>query len=253
MLVQKRIPVLIRWWLARLMLVLLACHLHTSLAALSQKESATTSGNSTNDGDWVDRVESLVREQAHGLAGELILQTDPLQLAQRSACDELSIVKPAGFRLRSRMTLSLRCVSPQRWSTYVEVQARLHANYWVAAKTLRPGDVLGPESYEVRAGDLLALPNDVLLDRQQMLGFSARQRIPAGQALRAGALRSTDAVLRGALVKLTFQGKGFTISRDGAQALEEGTVGSTIAVRTANGHIVSGVVRGSGLVELSSP
>ena len=250
--VQKRIPMLIRWWLARLMLLMLGCHLQPSTAALIQKEAAT-SDNSARDGDWVGRVEALVREQAHGLAGELILQTDPLQLKQRPACDELSIVKPAGFRLRSRMTVSLRCAAPQRWSTYVEVQARMHANYLVAAKTLRSGDVLGPESYETREGDLLDLPNDVLLASQPMQGFSARQRIPAGQALRAGALRSSDAVLRGAQVKLTFQGKGFTISRDGAQALEEGAVGSTIAVRTANGHIVSGVVRGSGLVELSSP
>jgi flagella basal body P-ring formation protein FlgA len=203
--------------------------------------------------DWRLRIEALVRQEAAGLPGELSIHIEDRPLAQRPACSELAVVKPAGFRLRPRMTIGLRCAAPQRWSTYVEVQARVSGRYPVAAQTLRAGEPLVASAYVWREGDLLALPNDVLLDDKLLSGYSTRQRIAAGQPLRAGSLRSADAVLRGAPVKLTLQGKGFTVSRDGAVALEEGAPGSTVSVRTSSGQVVSGVVRGAAWVELGLP
>lgn len=198
-------------------------------------------------------VESLLRQEAAGLPGELQLVIEPVQLGSRAACSELSAFKPGGFRLRPRMTLGLRCAAPQRWTAYVAVQARMVGPYPVAVQTLRAGEALTPQAYALREGDLLELPADAVLDEGLLLGRTARQRIAAGQPLRAGALRSAESVMRGAPVKLTLQGHGFSVSRDGAVALEEGPPGSTISVRTPSGQIVSGVVRGAGLVEVGLP
>ncbi|MFT4189897.1 MAG: flagellar basal body P-ring formation chaperone FlgA [Comamonas sp.] len=195
-------------------------------------------------------VEALLRQEAASLPGTLSLAIAPVALGNRAACSELSLDKPDRFRLRPDMTLGVRCVAPQRWSIYVRVRASVAGRYPVAAQTLGVGELITPQAYVWREGDLLALPGDAVLDEKQLEGRSARQRIAAGQPLRAGALRSAQTVARGALVKLTVQGEGFTVSREGATALEEGAPGSTISVRTPSGQIVSGIVRGAGVVEV---
>lgn len=198
------------------------------------------------------QVEAILKQETANLPGQLALRIAPLALGNRPACNDYEVYKPGGFRLRPRMTLGLRCVAPQRWSAYVAVQATLLGRYPVAAQMLAVGDALPTSALTLREGDLLALPSDAVLNPDRLAGWTARQRIAVGMPIRAGALRSADAVRRGMPVKLVLHGSGFTVSRDGV-AIDEGAPGSAVQVRTPAGQIVSGIVRGGGTVEVGLP
>jgi flagella basal body P-ring formation protein FlgA len=55
--------------------------------------------------------------------------------------------------------------------------------------------------------------------------------------------------VRGSNVRINARGNGFVVSSEG-QAMDNGAPGAMVQVRTANGQVVSGVVRNAGLVEI---
>ena len=98
-------------------------------------------------------------------------------------------------------------------------------------------------------GDLVALPPGAITDPRAVLGMSAAYRISAGQPIKAASLRSAQAVVRGATVRIDARGKGFVVSSEG-EALDNAAPGATVQVRTAGGQVVSGIVKNAGLVEI---
>src|SRR5690606_33147329 len=133
-------------------------------------------------------------------------------------------------QLRARMTIGVRCTGSQTWTTFVPATIRHYGYYYVAQQVIRPGDVITHEVLAARKGDLLGLPRDVVLDKTQVLGHFAMQRIAAGEPVSRRTWRSPDMIRRGQTVRTQTYGPGFVASSE-AQALQNGNPGAQIKIR----------------------
>lgn len=188
-------------------------------------------------------------EQLAGLPGEPSVAIDPPRAERLAPCDALSPFMPSGMKLRSRMTVGVRCNGPKAWTTYVQATVSVPGHYYVASRMIAAGQALTPADLAPRDGDLVALPPGVITTPQTVVGMTAAYRINAGQPVKGAALRNAQSVVRGSNVRINARGKGFVVSSEG-QALDNAAPGATVQVRTASGQVVSGVVRNAGLVEL---
>ncbi|WP_241116885.1 flagellar basal body P-ring formation chaperone FlgA [Achromobacter xylosoxidans] len=188
-------------------------------------------------------------EQLAGLPGEPSVAIDPPRAERLAPCDALSPFMPSGMKLRSRMTVGVRCNGPKAWTTYVQATVSVPGHYYVASRMIAAGQALTPADLAPRDGDLVALPPGVITNPQTVVGMTAAYRINAGQPVKGAALRNAQSVVRGSNVRINARGKGFVVSSEG-QALDNAAPGATVQVRTASGQVVSGVVRNAGLVEI---
>ncbi|AXA69639.1 flagellar basal body P-ring formation chaperone FlgA [Achromobacter insolitus] len=194
-------------------------------------------------------AQTYLLDQLTGLPGQPSIAIDPPRVERLAPCDAMSPFMPSGMKLRSRMTVGVRCNAPKPWTTYVQATVSVPGYYYVATRMIAAGQALTPDDLTPRDGDLVALPPGAVTDPQMVVGMTAAHRINAGQPVRGSSLRNAQSVVRGANVRINARGNGFVVSSEG-QALENAAPGATVQVRTAGGQVVSGVVRNASLVEI---
>lgn len=194
-------------------------------------------------------AQAYLLEQLAALPGQPSVALDPPRVERLAPCDAMSPFMPSGMRLRSRMTVGVRCNAPKAWTTYLQATVSVPGNYYVASRMIAAGQALTPADLTPREGDLVALPPGAITRPEAVIGMTAAYRINAGQPVKSTALRNAQSVLRGSNVRINARGKGFVVSSEGL-ALDNAAPGATVQVRTASGQVVSGVVRNAGLVEI---
>lgn len=194
-------------------------------------------------------AQGYLMDQLAGLAGQPSVAIDPPRTERLAPCDAMSPFMPSGMKLRSRMTVGVRCNAPKPWTTYVQATVSVPGYYYVASRMISAGQALTPDDLSPRDGDLVSLPPGAITDPQTVVGMTAAYRINAGQPVRGSSLRNAQSVVRGSNVRINARGNGFVVSSEG-QAMDNGAPGAIVQVRTANGQVVSGVVRNAGLVEI---
>lgn len=197
------------------------------------------------------RVLEFLHRQAAGLPGEVTIQVSPLDPNnQLPACAAIEPFLPAGTRAWGRISVGVRCDSPVTWTAYLQAQVAVVADYLVAARPLRAGQVLGPADLGQRRGDLTALPDNLLTDGTQAMGHHTRIAIAAGSPLRGDMLRVPHAVRQGQTVPVVSSGPGFRVASEG-RAMNNAAPGESVRVRLANGQVVTGIAQAGGSVEVA--
>ncbi|MDX3894090.1 flagellar basal body P-ring formation chaperone FlgA [Pusillimonas sp.] len=191
--------------------------------------------------DLSRQVEEFLRDQAAAYPGEPRVAVTPPQIDRMPACEQSEIFLPSQGRLRSRMTVGIRCLAPKPWVSYTQAELGIEGNYYVASRSLDAGTAVTPDDVAVREGDLLRLAPGTIYDAERLFGSITTQRIGTGSPLRERVLRSPDSIARGQAVRLEARGVGFVASSDGT-ALQGGEPGTRIQVRAASGQTVSGTV-----------
>lgn len=186
-------------------------------------------------------AEEFLQLQAAGYPGAATVSVEPPRLAHHARCDRLEPFLSSGQRLRSRMTVGVRCAAPQTWTTYVQANLSIQGHYYVANRGINVGDTLSLDDLNAREGDILRLSNGVVFDPSQVVGHIAQQRIPVGSPIKSSALRDPNSIVRGQAVRTEARGVGFVANGEG-QALQSGAPGAQIQVRTSSGQIVTGTV-----------
>ena len=187
------------------------------------------------------QAEEFMHEQAAAYPGEARIIVTPPEIGRMPACAQSEVFLPSNGRLRSRMTIGLRCLAPSPWTTYTQVELSVEGHYYVARRSLDNGTVITEADIAAREGDLLRLAPGTVVDLDRVIGSITTQRIGTGAALRERSLRSPDSVARGQAVRLEARGVGFVASSEGT-ALQGGEPGTQIQVRAASGQTVSGTV-----------
>lgn len=202
-------------------------------------------------GEAEARAHELLRQHTTGLPGEVNITVHALDPnSQLPACAALEAFLPAGTRAWGRISVGVRCDSPVVWTAYLQAQVSVVADYLVAARPLRAGQVLGPADLGSRRGDLTALPDNLLTDVTQASGHLTRIAVAAGQPLRGDMLRVPLAVRQGQNVQVRSAGPGFQVSSEG-RALGNAAAGESVRVRLNNGQVVTGIVNTGGTVEVA--
>lgn len=197
------------------------------------------------------RVRDFLLSRAAGLPGEVTIQVSPLDPNnQLPACAALEPFMPAGTRAWGRISVGVRCDSPVTWTAYLQAQVSVIADYLVAARPLRAGQIVGPADLGQRRGDLTALSDNTLTDSTQAMGHHTRFAVAAGTPLRGDMLRVPHAVRQGQTVPLISTGPGFRVSSEG-RAMNNAAPGESVRVRLANGQVVTGIAQAGGTVEVS--
>jgi flagella basal body P-ring formation protein FlgA len=194
-------------------------------------------------------VEDFLSNQANSYPGSSHIIVETPRINQQPACSQLQAFLPSGQRLRSRMTVEVRCLAPQAWTSHVQANLSIQGFYYVANRNIQPGDALTLTDLTGREGDLLRLPRGVIFDPSQAIGYIAKQRIPAGGTVKYSALRDPDSIQRGQAVRTEARGVGFVANGEGT-ALQNGGPGAQIQVKSSSGQIVSGTVLNANTVQV---
>lgn len=194
-------------------------------------------------------VEAFLLDRAGSLPGTpTVAVAEPRINRQHTACEQLDVFL-SNPQLRSRMSVGVRCLSPQPWTLYVQASLAVEGYYYVAARDIGVGETLTLDDMVSREGDLLRLARGVIVDPSRAIGYIAQQRISAGSSIRSSALRDPDSIVRGQAVKTEARGLGFVATGEGV-AMENGAPGTVIQVRTPSGQVISGTVVNSTTVRV---
>jgi flagellar basal body P-ring formation protein FlgA len=192
---------------------------------------------------------AFLQQQAVGLPGKVDITVAPAFPRGLAACTSLEPFMPSGARLWGRLTVGVRCAGERPWTIYLQARISLHATYYLAARAMAPGEVLGAADLVARDGDLTGLPQAIVTDPSQAVGSVSLVRIASGMPLRRDMLKSASAVTFGQTVRVVAAGDGFSISSEGS-AMNNASPGQQVRVKTANGQIISGIVKDGGTVEI---
>jgi flagella basal body P-ring formation protein FlgA len=192
---------------------------------------------------------AFLQQQSAGLPGKVDITVAPAFPRGLAACTMLEPFMPSGARLWGRMTVGVRCAGERPWTIYLQARISLHATYYLAARAMAPGEVLTAADLVARDGDLTGLPQAIVTDPSQAVGSVTLTRVAGGMPLRRDMLKSASAVSIGQTVRVVAAGEGFAISAEGS-AMNNASPGQQVRVKTANGQIISGVVKDGSTVEI---
>jgi flagella basal body P-ring formation protein FlgA len=191
----------------------------------------------------------FLQQQSAGLPGKVDITVAPAFPRGLAQCSTLEPFMPSGARLWGRMTVGVRCAGERPWTIYLQARISLHATYYLAARAMAPGEVLTAADLVARDGDLTGLPQAIVTDPSQAVGSVTLTRVAGGMPLRRDMLKSASAVSIGQTVRVVAAGEGFAISAEGS-AMNNASPGQQVRVKTANGQIISGIVKDGSTVEI---
>lgn len=192
---------------------------------------------------------AFLQQQSAGLPGKVEITVAPAFPRGLAACTTLEPFMPSGARLWGRMTVGVRCAGERPWTIYLQARISLRATYYLAARAMAPGEVFSAADLVARDGDLTGLPQAIVTDPSQAVGSVSLVRIAGGMPLRRDMLKSASAVSIGQTVRVVAAGEGFAISAEGS-AMNNASPGQQVRVKTANGQIISGIVKDGSTVEI---
>lgn len=194
-------------------------------------------------------VEKFVSAQTKGLPGTTSYTIGRIETAALPTCITLETSLPKGAKPWGRVNVSVRCTAGASWHIYVPVQIGVMTEYLVTARTLVPGRTIESADLTRQTGNLAEQPVGILTDPLEAIGRVAAAAVPAGRPLRGDMLRQPMVIQQGQTVRVISRGPGFEVANEG-RAVSNAHLGQIAQVRLANGQVVSGIARGSGLVDV---
>lgn len=197
-------------------------------------------------------VEDFLKIQTQGLPGQASFKIGAMDPRNNlTPCQDFDVGLAPGARLWGRSNVTVHCQAEGGWKIFLPVEIRVVGNYLLTARPLTQGQVLVEADLTRNRGDLTALPDGILTELNQAVGRSAAQSLAAGRPLRGDMLRQALAIQQGQTVKVISKGPGFQVTGGDGRALNSASDGQVAQVRMANGHVVSGIARVGGVVEVS--
>ena len=197
-------------------------------------------------------IEDFLRIQTKGLPGQVsfsVGQIDPQN--GLTPCPAFEVSLPAGARAWGSTNVKVHCQSENSWDIFVPVKIRVIGDYLVTARALSQGQVIVEADLANNRGDLTNLPSGTLTEASQAVGKSLAQSMASGQPIRNDILRQPMVVQQGQGVKVLSKGPGFQVTGGEGRALNNAMEGQVVQVRMASGHVVSGIARAGGVVEVT--
>lgn len=142
-------------------------------------------------------------------------------------------------RVAGNLTVGVQCPGDRPATRYYQASVMVVADYYVAARSLMPGDVLGMSDIRRERGALSRLPHNVATSAPELLGMAITRRVAAGRPLADTMVKQPVAIERGARVRVIAMGPGFSITTQG-KALNAAPLGGNVRVSTNEGSIVVG-------------
>lgn len=194
-------------------------------------------------------VANFVQQQTAGLPGKVTYNVDEIdkRIALR-ACSRIEAFLPAGGQLIGRVSIGVRCLDANGWSTFIPVQIKISRELLISARPLMMGQIVHEEDLARQTTE--TTQNTGLTDSKQVIGKVLRYSIAAGYLLREDMLRAPYSVKQGQTVQLKVQGGGFSLSSSGV-AMTNAAEGESVQIRTSSGRVISGIAGAEGMVKIN--
>lgn len=197
-------------------------------------------------------VEEFLQIQTKGLPGQVSFTIGNIEPQNNlTPCPVFDVSMAPGARAWGNSNVTVRCQMENGWKLFVPVQIRIVGEYLVTNRPLAQGQVLVEADLTKSRGDLASLPSGIITDAAQAVGKSMAVSIAPGQPLRSDMLKQALVVQQGQGVKVLSKGPGFQVTGGDGRALNNAVDGQVVQVRIGNGHVVSGIARPGGIVEVT--
>ncbi|MCP3870499.1 MAG: flagellar basal body P-ring formation protein FlgA [Gammaproteobacteria bacterium] len=154
-------------------------------------------------------------------------------------------------RLRSKLTVGVRCTDQQPWSIYVPVNVKLFKKVLVATRSLSRGAVLSSADIKLKQMDITRLRRGYLEQPRQVVGKALKRSIRPDSILTPNLLSFSEVISRGAQVTILGQIGGISVRMEG-KALGNGTTGERILVRNiSSNRRIEATVMAPGIVKVA--
>jgi flagellar basal body P-ring formation protein FlgA len=193
--------------------------------------------------------------QDRGLGGKLKIALDlrvatvhlPVDAGDTFAIRELRHDERSG-------RLVAKLVAPAKNPIYsMRITGRLQKMITVPVLTrlVRRGEIVRAHDIALRSMDRAQVPVNAVIERDDIVGQSARRTLPSGTPLRDGDLEAPTLVRRGALVTMEITTPMMRLTARG-KALDNGTLGETVRIRNIQSkRVIQGEVVGLDRVRIA--
>lgn len=206
----------------------------TCQAALQNWQSART------------EAEAQIRREMAGQT--FVLKWDAVTPPTLPRCEKIEYSWPT--QARGKIFITARCTKPQQWSTRLPAWLSPVARIAFIRQNLPREHLLTEADIEWKEVELASYPEDVLSSPKGIVDRVLKQAVQAGQPLRVAMLRGAYWVMRNQTVQIMVQNPQFSIKTEGI-ANANAAEGERVQVKTSNGRLLEGIVRGRGLVEVT--
>ncbi|WP_175652995.1 flagellar basal body P-ring formation chaperone FlgA [Pseudomonas sp. Marseille-P9899] len=190
-----------------------------------------------------ERVRALVEQRlpADSRLSDLIVGQPAARIR---ACAEPRpyLVHPRRLAV-GRVAVGVRCADQEEVLGFLQVMVGAQGSYVVSARKIEAGEIIQADMLVSKRGPLQELPKGSALRADQVIGRQAARSIERGAVLALKAVRERWLVERNRPVVLRAQGTGFSLTREG-KALDNGGLGNTVRVVSADGRMLSAQVIG---------
>ena len=190
-------------------------------------------------------VEAFLQTQIKDLPGNPIPVIGRIDADRLPGACEGPTVSMNGPRRWGSTQVVVACRDDTR-KLFVQVDIPVVAEYLVVARPVGAGQKLTDSDVNAVRG---RLPNDALMDKNQVVGRIVKNSLGVGVPLRTDMFRQPWVVQQGQTVRIVVVGTGFEVTKEG-RALHNSAVGQDTQVRVDSSTIVTGVARADGSVEL---
>jgi flagellar basal body P-ring formation protein FlgA len=122
----------------------------------------------------------------------------------------------------------------------------------VPSRDIARGEVIGESDLVYGTIPASTVFTGIITSVDQIKGMEARRMLHAGEIVRSDDIRRPIVVSKGAVVTMTFEAPGVTLTATG-RAMSEGGLGDTVTVQNpVSFRLISGIVTGPGAVRASS-
>ncbi|GAB3671594.1 flagellar basal body P-ring formation chaperone FlgA [Salinisphaera aquimarina] len=150
-------------------------------------------------------------------------------------------------RVAGRLTVGVRCPGDAPSLRYYQADVAVEAPYYVATRTIDPGETIRPADLRQVTGEITRLAGNVATRADELVGRVAVRRIAADLPLRVSMVAEPRVIERGAHVRVISRGNGFSITTEG-KALDSATRGGRLRVSTDGGAVVRGMAEAANTV-----
>ena len=196
------------------------------------------------------KVQSFLLEAAHAEHpnADVRVSVNPLDSRLRfPVCDNLRLT-PHGQNVYGRVSVTLRCDTPNAWAASVTAVVEVLSPVVVALHGLPSGSTIKADDIAVEPRDLADVRDQFIDAPERAIGWTTRRPIAPGTVLSARTLVAPITVTKGDQVNIR-SGQGMVVVTMQGTALTNGMPGEQIAVRNLQSQrIIKAWVVAPGLV-----
>jgi flagella basal body P-ring formation protein FlgA len=136
-------------------------------------------------------------------------------------------------------------------TTNLNLQVSLFQNVLVAKKSIKQGENLTSELFDVARREVTSLADPPIVSPGELEGMSATRAMASGKTLTQSFLKKQEIVKRGDLVSIEYSSGSIKITASG-EVKESGCLGETIKVKNmSSSKIISAVVQDEKTVKIN--